>query len=333
VLRAFVTEFEVCVKKDSLDPITELHGMMQAKLPVELREMVYSFLNIPTGGWNGSATARHTVHVAQKTYDPNFHDESMNIDDEYNDARAIFDYGSYDFIQPGGWLLNPEFVGRGMAREIAEIFFSVNDFAVNVYQLEELLVSDRTGTGLKPFEYIRGRIDIRVSTTMCNGESERAWKSTGNEVAFLNGLYTQLSQLTRLTQKDRLTVAIRLLTSAPLRIEYQQGERRFYNIMESVRAPIYDLIHTGVNVIVDHTHMANLHTRRISEGPLNYFSMSKEAWGAEKRSHGPDWMPSMNFIMREELKDEDEGRRTNAERRLREALERRWGHTRSIDAY
>ncbi|KAF2442841.1 hypothetical protein P171DRAFT_433232 [Karstenula rhodostoma CBS 690.94] len=220
-----------------------------------------------------------------------------------------------------------------MAREIAETFYSVKDFGVHVYQLEELLLSDPTGTGLKPYETIRGKISVHIPTTMCNGGSERAWRSTENEVAFLNGLYTQLNHLTRLTHKSRLTIEIRLTTSAPLRMKYEQGERRFYNIMESVRAPIYNLIHAGVNVTVKHTRMSNAKTRNISEEPLNYFRMSKEAWEAEKKSHGLDWKPSVDFITREELEDEDEGLRSDAERRLREALEQRWGHLNSIDAY
>ena len=149
-----------------------------------------------------------------------------------------------------------------MARDIAEIFYAVNDFSVRVDQLEELLVLDRTQTGLNPYEYIRGRIDVEVKTSCCNGAFERAWQSTENEVAFLNGLYTQLNHLTLLTPKPNLTVHIGLGTATRWPWVYEEWERRFLNTMESLRAPIYDLIHAGVKVI-GHT-------------PKNYFRLGKD---------------------------------------------------------
>ncbi|OAG01916.1 uncharacterized protein CC84DRAFT_1167100 [Paraphaeosphaeria sporulosa] len=332
--RAFVAKFEACVKEDSLGSLAELHDMMHSKLPVELRDMIYWHLTVRVRQRACYPTRPGPIYVHQETYDPNFHSyRGAATDSEYKTALMIFEDGNTDSLKPGGWLLNPEFVGRGMAREIAERFYAVKDFSVHVYQLEEFLFSDRTGTGFKPCDYIRGHISVYVPTTFCNGKTERAWQNTENEVAFLNGLYTQLSHLMRLAHKSRLTIEIQVTTSAPLRIKYEQGERRFYNIMESVRAPIYDLIHAGANVIVKHTKVSSSTTRNISEEPMNYFRMNKEAWEAERKTHGPDWMPSISFIAREELEDEDEGRRSIAERRLREALEQRWGHLHSIDAY
>lgn len=260
----------------------------------------------------------------------------MESESEYYAATWSLESGSFDALKLGGWLLNPEYVGRGMAREIAEIFYAENDFWSNVNTLEELLVVDRTQTGFRPYEYIRGKLNVDIATTCGNGFSERAWQSTENEMAFLNGVYKRLNHLLLLTRKSEVIIMIKISSSTPYYMRVEQSERRFLNIMEAVRAPIYDLMHSGVRVIVTHHRFCDSHRQSISEGPMNLFRLSKEEWETEKRSHGPDWLPSVNFVVREELEDvnlESRGilepqevweRRQDLERRVREALEQRW---------
>ena len=291
---------------------------MCIKLPVELRDMIYSYLDIKQ---------RFQVNCGFNNYDANFHSfEGIQVDDVLRKGCIAFEAGTYDVLQPGGWLVNPDYVGHGMAREIAEKFYTVNDFHVSQYFLANFLTTDRTQTGMKPYEYIRGKLAIVIETTRCNGGSERAWQSTENEVAFLNNIYNNLNPLTLLTHKSQISIDIYLSTSSPLWEPQTEGDRRFYNIMETIREPIYDLIHAGFSVTVEHTAKSSLHRRNISgksPNDLNYFKMGRVEWEVEKNSHEPNWLPSTNFVSREE----------NDEIKLSELLKQRWDHEKSIDAY
>ncbi|KAJ4291682.1 hypothetical protein N0V90_009577 [Kalmusia sp. IMI 367209] len=326
--RAFLTDFEACVKADSLGALTALHDTMCTKLPIELREIIYSYLNIQARHYAGVSTRRHPIYVSHGDFDPNFHiHEEIEIDDNLGNGRKAFEGGTYDVCKPGGWLLNHEYVGHGLARDMAEIFYAVNDFNTDMYHLEELLTVDRTKTGLKPYECVRGKLEIRIPTTRCNGSSERAWQTTENEIEFLNGIHKKLSLLTLITHKSEVSIEMWLITSAPLWQPAEVGERRFYNTMESVRTPIYDLIHAGMSITVNHVAMSSGRSQKISEEPLNYFRMSKEEWEAEKSGRAPDWLPSKEFVLQEDLKGKE------AERGLQRLLKQRWGHVKSIDAY
>lgn len=324
--RAFVAEFEVYSKAESLESLTQLHSDIRSKLPSELRDMIYSYLDIQGTAYGDDPIKHFPISVDRGGFDPNFHDnEDLFLYEKTQEARRVFESGTFDSLKPGGWLLNPEYVGHGMARDIAEIFYSVNDFSIHINELREFLISDPTRTGLKPYEYIRHKVTIYVPTTLCNGSSERAWQTTENEIEFLNGLYAQLNSLVLITQQSHISVELWLVTSAQRRLNPEVGERRFYNIMESVRAPIYNLIHAGVNILVIHRYKRNSCTRTISEDPLNYFFMSKEEWETEKRGHGSTWMPSMNFITQEEF-DDGKKEQGSMKRQLKKLMKQRWGH-------
>ena len=159
---AFVVEFESCIKPQVSSSLTALHNMMLAKLPMESRDMIYSYLVTRAPGT--------PEYIYQPAYDPNFHYfQGAKIDDELNRSRRAFDEGTFEFMKPGGWLLNADYVGRDMARELAESYYGGNEFHVTERTLGELLIQDRTYTGLKPYDYIRGKLDVRITTTYCNG--------------------------------------------------------------------------------------------------------------------------------------------------------------------
>lgn len=326
LFRTFVTEFEIFSKVEIHNSLKQLYSEMRSKLPLELREMIYSYLDIQGRAYHNDPTKHIPIVVGQGRFDPDFHDnEEVFLDEKLEEARRVFESGSFDSLKPGGWMLNHEYVGQGMAREIAEIFYSVNNFTIRHKELKEFLLLDRTQTDMKPYEYIRREICVIVSTTQCNGDTERAWQTTQNEIEFLTGIYEELKSLMLITRKSDVSIEIWLVTSQPGWNEHLAGERRFYNIMESIRAPIYDLIHAGVDITVTHDYMSTGCELNISKGSLNFFSMSKEEWEKEKREYSPDWMPSMNFITREEVgtRAKEQGSRR---RHIKKLLKQRWGH-------
>ncbi|KAF2635343.1 hypothetical protein P280DRAFT_473897 [Massarina eburnea CBS 473.64] len=316
---AFLEEFEKCVKQDSKTDLEAMYDLMSEKLPLEIRHMIYEDVIFDLRRY-----FRGSYCYGQDQYNTNFQSDGTAYELVLQNGRHAFHTGTYDGLQPGGWALNEEYVGQRMAREMAEICYSKKNFTVpEIGYLEELLCHDRTGTGLKPYEFIQGKFTLGITTTKCNG-GERIWRTTENEFAYLNNLYRQLNNLKLLTRTSELDIEISLRTSAPIRYTEIEGERRFLNIMEAVRAPLYDLIHKGVKMTISQFTVSTVKKTLISNGPKNYFKLTREEWEAEKATHGEGWLPSEHFVSAEELTESE------TDSRIRRLLRKRWGHVQSL---
>jgi hypothetical protein len=326
--RTFVSEFEASVKADSLPFLTELHSAIHIYLPTELRNMIYACLLPIDEGMNGN-----DVHFQLPFSNPDFHaNTSLSENDDYHSARLeseiqttrkSFKAGTQDVHKPGGWLLNSSYVGKDMARNLAEIYYSSYGFELQMQNMKSFLYDDRTETGFKPVEHIRKKLDIFIQATRNNGRLERAWASTDNETEFLNRIYFILRDLLLLSHIREIPIIIRISTCSPSWAPSMEGDRRFYNVMEAVREPIYDLLHNGVDLEVWHVASASNESRLISKEPWNFFSAGKELWQDERQTHGPSWRPSSNFVTKEDCQQDT----------LQQLLVQRWGFTESIDSY
>lgn len=326
--RTFVSEFEATVKADSFPFLTDLHSAIQTYLPSELRDMVYAYL-LPSD----RCTTTNTIYFRMPDFDPDFHANtewygndhyhSVWIDSEVQASTRGFVAGTQDVHKPGGWLLNPSYVGKGMARDLAEIYYSSYSFGLDMRVLKTFLHDDPTDTGFKPAEHIRKQLYIDVVTTRCCGWIEGAWASTKSETDFLHRIYTTLGELRLLSHIQEIPIRMNIKTSPPSYDSQIEGDRRFYNIMETVREPIYDLLHSGVNLEVWHYKVSSGKTRIISKEPWNFFRASKESWQDERQTHGPSWRPSSNFVTREDCNQDT----------LRQLLAQRWGLTELMDFY
>lgn len=269
------------------------------------------------------------VYLQQPLFDPDFHASleydglDIQIESEVTTTKKSFVTGTEDVHKPGGWLLNPSYVGKDMARDLAEIYYSSYGFSLDMRNMKEFLHEDHTETGFKPEEHIRKKLNIFVSTTRGNGQMEGAWASTDSETEFLGRIYSNLRHLLLLSHIREIPIVISISTCSPLWEPPMEGDRRFYNVMEAVREPIYDLIHAGVDLEVRHHAFSSSKTRVISKGPWNFFKISKELWNDERKSHGPSWRPSSNFVTREDCKQDT----------LQQLLVQRWDFKGSIDSY
>ncbi|PVH95146.1 hypothetical protein DM02DRAFT_732031 [Periconia macrospinosa] len=327
VHKTFLSEFETSVKADSLPFFTQLHSAIRTYLPTELRDMIYAYLlpidKYKTGDY---------VHFHLPSFDPDFHVNtelprydflSCRLESEAETTTKSFRAGTEDVHKPGTWLLNPSYVGKDMARDLAEIYYSSYGFGLQIENMKSFLHDDRTETGFKPLQHIQKKLDIYVQTTMCNGQLEGAWASTDNETEFLNRIYTTLRDLLLLSHIRKIPITIRIGTCSPLGEPQIEGDRRFYNVMEAVREPIYDLLHAGINLEVLHVAMASHNSQVISKEPCNFFRVSKESWQEERQTHSSSWRPSSNYVTREDCQQD----------RLQKLLVQRWGFTESIDSY
>ncbi|CAI6342592.1 unnamed protein product [Periconia digitata] len=329
IQKTFVSVFEASVKADSLPFLTGLHSAIRTYLPTEIRDMIYAYL-LPMDKYRDVCD----VHFQLPFFNPDFHgnlppsdydddDRSGRVESELQTTTKSFQAGTEDVHQPGGWLLNPSYVGKAMARDLAEIYYSSYGFGLEMRNMHSFLHVDRTETGFKPLEHIRKELSIQVRTTMGNGSKERAWAGTDNETEFLNRIYTNLRDLLLLSHIQEIPIIITIITGSPLWRGATEGDRRFYNVMEAVREPIYDMLHAGVNLEVWHIASPSHKSRIISKGPWNFFNTSKELWHEERQSHGPSWRPSFNFITIEDCQEDT----------LYQLLVQRWGFTESIDSY
>jgi hypothetical protein len=301
---------------------------MRTYLPTELRDMIYAYL-LPI---EKQHTIGGVVHLQLPFFNPDFHlntelpdwdDLSGRVESEVQATTRAFQAGTEDVHEPGGWLLNPSYVGKDMARDLAEIYYSSYGFGLQIKNMKSFLHDDRTETGFKPMEHIRNKLDIFVQTTMGNGRLEGAWASTDNEKEFLDRIYTTLKDLLLLSHIHEIPIIIRVSTGSPLWEPQMEGDRRFYNVMEAVREPIYDLLHAGIDLEVWHIASSSHKSRVVSKGPWNFFRLSKELWEEERQTHGLSWTPSSNFVIREECQQDE----------LQRLLVQRWGFTESIDSY
>ncbi|KAF1948939.1 hypothetical protein CC80DRAFT_497849 [Byssothecium circinans] len=291
--KAFLILFEKCAKEDVRPVLEALHGAMRERLPLEIRTLIYTYL--VSAPWPHHRNATNVVHIGRERC----------IDEHYRDiifparkaawrfSHLAFFMGTVDVHELGGWLLNPEYVGPAMAREMAEVYYSSKEFHVDdIGHLKELLMSDRSGTGFKPYDFIRGKFTVETTIWLTSPD-------TTSEYARLHGLYEELNSLNLLTRKSQLEVDIRMLILTPMWMSEGEGVRRLYNVMEAVRTPIYDLRYSGAKVTLKVVTERSFATSLISSEPINNSVWDREAWGREKTREG--WVPSENFVAPEEI--------------------------------
>ncbi|KAF2658216.1 hypothetical protein K491DRAFT_690371 [Lophiostoma macrostomum CBS 122681] len=316
--QAYVHYLEACVRSQTRGPLTALYSAMNAKLPVEIRGMVYSYLDVKK---------QETITFGLGPYFPNFEDEEYHLERLLREGHEAIKAGTYDapILQPGGWLINAEFVGSGLAREIADIFYTSNRFSLSAYQLRDFLTVDRTQSGMKPYEFVSGQLEVDITTNFCESSSEGIWPISEDEITFLDGLYTQLKTLTLIPPYDNSSMLITLHASPSIRGSDLEGYRRLHNVLEAVRTPIYDLMHAGWNIQMWHSKALSRLQQSIQLLPYDLLALEQAEWKQEKRSDRSRWLPSTsgNLVLREEYE----------EARLHALFKLRWAYASSPEDF
>jgi hypothetical protein len=161
-------------------------------------------------------------------------------------------------MQPSHHAMNPSYVGKEMAYEIAETYYKENDFWTTTEQyLPKLLFTDYHGIGIKPYEHVR---QIRLCIKINGGGN-----TPDEELARLDDAHTHLRNLCLITHKNSFSIYINLTTFYdPLDHSDQSGdppmlyaiddERRMFNVLEMFRQPVYELLHAGSQVTILHSN-------------------------------------------------------------------------------
>jgi hypothetical protein len=136
--------------------------------------------------------------------------------------------------------MNPAFVGVEVAKEIAEVYYSRNRFHIDwEIRIPDFIKGVPFKIGVDPAKNLRrltGLVDL-TSNGITHDE----------EVAQLQRLLTNLLPLTLIKRKDLLEVEIRHTTAY-----HKRSPRgvRMLNLLETIRIPIYFLLHHGAKVIL-----------------------------------------------------------------------------------
>jgi len=217
---------------------------IHTKLPRELRDVVY----------------KHAIEEPKLFY---VHELPQDKIADVESVRRIY---------------SQSYVGLEVAREAAEYYYSREHIIANFQNLRETLTRDVFHLGVKPYMHIqtlhvRIRIDeisgslVRRGGTDKNGrlkESQSVKEAVVQEKINLNNLYQKLEAGFSLFKGTREPSFLKLVVNLKMdkyppcwdRV-YQRDitvmrdhERRFMNALETIRKPVYDMIHTGCTVEV-----------------------------------------------------------------------------------
>ncbi|KAI4675295.1 uncharacterized protein J4E84_010187 [Alternaria hordeiaustralica] len=170
------------------------------------------------------------------------------------------------------------YVGVEVAREAAEFYYSQQHIIAKFQTLRETLTRDIFHLGVKPYMHIQTlhvRInndkisDCLVTKAGADGhgrliENAAMEQSVAQEKRNLNDLYQKLEAGFALLQAKREPSSLKLciiIKMSGYNDDYYEEtqedvtsrrdyERRFMNVLETIRKPVYDMIHAGCNVEV-----------------------------------------------------------------------------------
>lgn len=229
--------------------------------------------------------------------------------------------------------MNPDFVGDVMAKEVAELYYSMLPFSIDCGETSEHLLSeylngDPFKVSIRPYEHIQ-------KLTVCF--------HTGEDKDDLEGFHKKLTPLLSLPQRDKSRIHLEITT-------HSACEAYMLNLLEELRQPVYELMHSGATVTVEHVdeNYDCFQKRRYLTSQGRYlredlpivdcFTLSAEQWAQEVKGRRP-WETPEHFhhehvdqcdVIREyvELGDPDD-RYEDLEpgffKEARRALKERWG--------
>jgi hypothetical protein len=152
-------------------------------------------------------------------------------------------------------------VGIEMVREAAEVYYRHNEFRLDDDKLKELLGKDVFQVGVRPADHIRklwvpiayGIIEEDVQFGMAQSffptDDADIDDLRAGELRLYEDGRKKLSHLLLLKNRDQLDIRLQIFTVLE---DETQDRRRFCNILESMRDTMYDLMHSGAEIRLEH---------------------------------------------------------------------------------
>ncbi|OAL07017.1 hypothetical protein IQ06DRAFT_263626 [Phaeosphaeriaceae sp. SRC1lsM3a] len=290
-----------------------LTDLMYRKLPIELREVVYRFLCIED----------QPIPVGPYYHFRPYHSSSNNSSgDQLASAlsigRSLIDHRegpSPDILMPDSHIFKSTYVKTSIAQEMREAYFNNNTFSIcnvdmGIFNFVYGRITDTSTLSPPSHTYPGGRVasfrvdrvedlpafqfanklQLRLKYEHMNAAitkdvpvSPLARRETfANECAFLRNSKNSLSSL-QCMQAGHKTLEIEFIIMTA--IEEPGGEeRRFINILQSLRNTIYALKYDRKDSRIKVIH----HDEHISSFPRNItalWSLTREQWEYEKKAN------------------------------------------------
>jgi len=215
------------------------------------------------------------------------------LDSQWGEGIEALDIcGESLHMQPKCWAMDPAYFGVHAAQELAETYYSINSFYItSAQEMSNLFRADPFKLGMKPYQFIR-KFTLLLNFSGTEMQSE-------DEVATL---HKNLQDLQLLPTKRKHEICIRLETAFQIgtiklggyryRHPYDmEDERIMLNILESIRRPVYDLIHRGESVRVFQANLDDWCTpgqKRIEDVGIRYLTSAERVKG--------QWGPPCRFF-------------------------------------
>ncbi|KAI4693858.1 uncharacterized protein J4E84_002434 [Alternaria hordeiaustralica] len=261
----------------------ELASEFHAVLPRELRNMIYAYIVGPT------AQPQTTPEYSGMWWRVEC-GKSIRIgwlDSQWGEGIEALDIcGESLHMQPKCWAMDPAYFGAHAAQELTETYYSINSFYItSAQEMSNLFRADPFKLGMKPYQFIRKfTLVLNFSGTGMQSEDEVA------------ALHNNLQDLQLLPPKRKHEICIRLETAFQIgeiklggyryRHPYDmEDERVMLNILESIRRPVYDLLHRRKSV-------------RVFQANLEDWCTPRQKTIEDEKEEDADGDPARHYVLR-----------------------------------
>lgn len=186
------------------------------------------------------------------------------LDSQWGEGVEALDVsGESLHMQPISWAMDPAYFGEHVAQELTESYYNINSFYItSAQETSKLFRADPFKLGTRPYQFIR---KFTLALNLCEAELQ-----SEDELATI---HKHLQDLELLPAKRKHEICIRLETSfqpgqillcgSRFRYPYDTEYKRvMLNIFESIRRPVYDLIHRGKSIRVFQANLDDMCTPR-----------------------------------------------------------------------
>ncbi|KAH6868351.1 hypothetical protein BKA58DRAFT_459082 [Alternaria rosae] len=186
------------------------------------------------------------------------------FDSQWSEGVEALDVsGESLHMQPKSWAMDPAYFGEHVAQELTESYYNINSFYItSAQETSKLFRADPFKLGTRPYQFIR---KFMLALNLCEAELQ-----SEDELATIR---KHLQDFELLPAKRKHEICIRLETSFQLgqillggsRFRYpydMEHERVILNVLESIRRPVYDLIHRGKSIRVFQVNLDEMCTPR-----------------------------------------------------------------------
>lgn len=279
----------------------QLSTLMYARLPRELRDLVYSYLcledrQVPVGPYYHFRKYEPVGSNAAKKSNTEFHPRSGDLQTELSDGKTRTDHDVYpedDLILPSNHIFNADYMGKEVVLELLKMYYSSNTFSVcniegGLDYLCTAVASNADGAAFDfvPLDHIHD-LQIRVK---CEHFTAKVSPTSADDGTRFKELAEKIVFLRRTVESLQVFRSRVQATSHPLNIEFvlmldliNSGYHTLFvhihvvNFLQTIRNAVYELMHDREHTTVRVTSQDD-NLWAFPRNHTRFFTMTKAKW-------------------------------------------------------